>query len=92
MHSADVIINTAARALPNEFDWRNRGGVNYISPIRNQENCGSCYAFGSMALYEARERIYTNNTVQKVYSTQDIVSCSQYSQGCEGGFPYLVAG
>jgi hypothetical protein len=45
-----------------------------------------------MALYEARLRIATNNTVQKVFSTQDIVSCSQYSQGCDGGFPYLIAG
>ncbi|XP_052764132.1 dipeptidyl peptidase 1-like [Mya arenaria] len=82
----------AARALPKQFDWRNKEGVNYVSPIRNQGNCGSCYAFGSMALYEARERIYTNNSVQKVYSTQDVVSCSEYSQGCDGGFPYLIAG
>lgn len=81
-----------AETLPSSFDWRDRQGVNYVSPIRNQGSCGSCYAFGSMALYEARERIATNNTVQKVYSTQDIVSCSEYSQGCDGGFPYLIAG
>ena len=52
-------------------------------------------------------RILTNNTQQPVFSTQDIVSCSPLSQvtspphshpshcpaqGCEGGFPYLVAG
>ncbi|KAH3711271.1 dipeptidyl peptidase 1-like [Dreissena polymorpha] len=82
----------AARALPTLFDWRNKDGVNYVSPIRDQGDCGSCYAFGSMGLYEARERVFTNNTVQKVYSTQDVVSCSQYSQGCDGGFPYLIAG
>ena len=54
-----------------------------------------------------RVRILTNNTQQPVFSTQDIVSCSPLSQvtspltvspptatpqGCEGGFPYLVAG
>ncbi|XP_060583530.1 dipeptidyl peptidase 1-like [Ruditapes philippinarum] len=78
--------------LPKQFDWRDQNGVNYVSPVRNQGSCGSCYAFGSMALYEARLRIATNNTVQKVFSTQDIVSCSQYSQGCDGGFPYLIAG
>jgi len=82
----------ATKLLPTEFDWRNKDGQNFVSPIRNQGTCGSCYAFGSMALYEARERILTNNTVQKVYSTQDIVSCSEYSQGCDGGFPYLIAG
>ncbi|KAL4217888.1 hypothetical protein ACF0H5_022627 [Mactra antiquata] len=82
----------ACRILPKEFDWRNHKGSNYISPIRNQGSCGSCYAFGSMAMYEARLRIITNNTIQKVFSTQDIVSCSEYSQGCDGGFPYLIAG
>lgn len=81
-----------ASTLPKQFDWRDRDGVNFVSPVRNQGSCGSCYAFGSMALYEARLRIATNNTVQKVFSTQDIVSCSEYSQGCDGGFPYLIAG
>lgn len=78
--------------LPDSFDWRNFNGINYVSPIRNQGSCGSCYAFGSMGMTEARLRILSNNTVQTVYSTQDIVECSQYSQGCDGGFPYLVAG
>merc|ERR550539_1849548 len=41
---------------------------------------------------EARLRILTNNEQRTVYSPQDVVACSQYSQGCEGGFPYLVAG
>lgn len=87
-----VYIFSVSKTLPEQFDWRDRNGVNYISPVRNQESCGSCYAFGSMAMYEARLRIATNNTVQKVFSTQDVVSCSEYSQGCNGGFPYLVAG
>lgn len=43
-------------------------------------------------MHEARIRIKSNNTLQTVFSTQDIVECSRYSQGCDGGFPYLVAG
>ena len=81
-----------ASKLPDSFDWRNVNGVSYVSPIRNQGSCGSCYAFASMAMSEARLRIYSNNTQQTVFSTQDIVECSQYSQGCDGGFPYLVGG
>ena len=82
----------AVKDLPVNFDWRDVGGTNYISPIRNQKSCGSCYAFGSMAMLEARVRLISNNSLQPVFSTQDIVSCSEYSQGCEGGFPYLIAG
>merc|ERR1712183_206242 len=78
--------------LPRSLDWRNYGGVNYLSPVRNQGNCGSCYAFASMGMLEARMRIATNNTQTPVYSPQYIVSCSRYAQGCEGGFPYLIAG
>ena len=42
-------------------------------------------------MMESRIRIMTNNTLQPVLSTQNIVSCSQYSQGCAGGFPYLIS-
>ena len=43
--------------------------------------CGSCYSFASMAMLEARIRILSNNTLQPVFSPQDIVECSNYSQG-----------
>ena len=75
----------AAAKLPMEFDWRNVNGVNYVSPVRDQATCGSCYAFATMAMFEARSRIKSNNTLKYVLSPQDIVSCSEYSQGCEGG-------
>ncbi|NXQ22658.1 CATC peptidase, partial [Peucedramus taeniatus] len=79
-------------SLPESWDWRNVNGVNYVSPVRNQGSCGSCYAFSSMGMLEARLRILTNNTQKPVFSPQQVVSCSQYSQGCDGGFPYLTGG
>jgi len=85
-------ISKLAEQLPNSFDWRNVSGTNYISPIRDQGGCGSCYAFASMGLLEARYRIMTNNLERVVFSPQDVVECSEYSQGCEGGFPFLIAG
>ena len=85
-------VRKEAEDLPTTFDWRNQNGVDYVSPVRNQGQCGSCYAFGSMAMLESRLRILTSNTLQVVLSPQDVVSCSEYSQGCEGGFPYLIAG
>ncbi|KAK8401603.1 hypothetical protein O3P69_001024 [Scylla paramamosain] len=78
--------------LPNSFDWRNVSGVNYVSPVRNQGSCGSCYAFASMANLESQVRIATQNQRQDVFSPQDVVSCSMLAQGCLGGFDYLIAG
>lgn len=92
--AAEITKNdgTLASSLPSSWDWRNVDGINFVSPVRNQGTCGSCYAFASMALLEARIRLLTNNTQRPVFSPQDVVECSDYSQGCEGGFPYLVAG
>jgi len=43
--------------------------------------CGSCYAFSSLAMNEARLRIASNNSIQLTFAPQDIVDCSRYSQG-----------
>lgn len=78
--------------LPKSLDWRKMNGSNYVTPIRNQGQCGSCYAFSSMAMLESRLMILSKNSIKKVFSPQDVVGCSEYSQGCSGGFPYLIAG
>eukprot|EP00742_Colponemidia_sp_Colp-10_P007781 GILJ01008390.1.p1 GENE.GILJ01008390.1~~GILJ01008390.1.p1 ORF type:complete len:683 (+),score=80.19 GILJ01008390.1:295-2049(+) len=76
--------------LPSHFDWRNVNGTDYDSPVREQGTCGSCYAMATLAMIESRIKIKTRNLFQPLLSVQDVVSCSFYSQGCEGGFPYLV--
>lgn len=80
--------------LPEEFDWRSPPGGQQspITPVRDQSMCGSCYAFASTAALEARVRIWSNFTRSPILSPQDVVDCSPYSEGCDGGFPYLIAG
>ena len=65
--------------------------MKFIKYHDNIGSCGSCYSFSSVGMIEARLRVSTNNTEQPILSPQDVVSCSAYSQGCEGGFPYLIA-
>jgi hypothetical protein len=43
----------AAKAV----DWRNRWGQNWITSVRDQNPCNSCWAFTSVALVEAMMRI-----------------------------------
>ena len=47
---------TGAAALSSEFNLNDRGGVSYVSGVRNQLNCGSCVAFGSVAVLEGTAR------------------------------------
>jgi len=75
-------------SVPQNFDWNDS---NKVSPVKNQNSCGSCYAFASVGMYEARARVQTDNQWQPLFSEQEIVSCSAYSQGCNGGFPYLIS-
>ncbi|XP_077197524.1 dipeptidyl peptidase 1 [Paroedura picta] len=83
-------VAKAAASLPASWDWRNVNGVSYVSPVRDQGSCGSCYAFATMGMLEARIRVLSNNTQTPILSPQQVVSCAEYAQGCEGGFPYLI--
>jgi cathepsin C len=78
-------------SLPSNWDWRNIGGISYVPEPRKQGDCGSCYIFSIVSSLEARLRILTNNRDKTEFSRQFPVSCSFYTEGCDGGYPILVA-
>ena len=45
------------QAAPTAVDWRNKDGENWVTPIRDQQSCGSCVAFGSIATLESLVRV-----------------------------------
>ena len=58
---------------------------------RDQSSCGSCYVFAARGMIEPRLAIKTQNAMKVSLAPQEIVSCSKYSQGCGGGFAFLVS-
>jgi hypothetical protein len=74
-----------AGSLPSRFDWRDWGGC---TPIRNQGNCMSCWAFGAMGPVESFVRISTFNSLN--FSEQWLISCT-YSGSCSSGGWYSYA-
>jgi C1A family cysteine protease len=50
-----------AIGAPAAYDLRSVGGNNFVTPIRDQKNCGSCVAFGTIATVESRFLLQRNN-------------------------------
>ncbi len=69
------------------LDWRNYNSFNYVTPVRNQGNCGSCWAFATTAALESAVLI-TQNTpgINLDLSEQTLVSCSLNAGSCSGGY------
>lgn len=75
-----LLVQTPPGVLPSRFDWRDWGGC---TPIRNQGQCGSCWAFGAMGPVESFVRISTFNSVN--LSEQWLISCTG-AGSCGGGW------
>eukprot|EP01017_Pseudomicrothorax_dubius_P028629 TRINITY_DN340_c0_g1_i2.p1 TRINITY_DN340_c0_g1~~TRINITY_DN340_c0_g1_i2.p1 ORF type:complete len:318 (-),score=101.35 TRINITY_DN340_c0_g1_i2:177-1103(-) len=70
--------------LPQNFDVREKWPT-CKSAIRDQEDCGSCWAFGAVEAFEDRLCIQGSKTV--LLSTQALVDCDDDNYGCGGGWP-----
>eukprot|EP00927_Polykrikos_kofoidii_P056270 TRINITY_DN5041_c0_g1_i1.p1 TRINITY_DN5041_c0_g1~~TRINITY_DN5041_c0_g1_i1.p1 ORF type:complete len:599 (-),score=80.66 TRINITY_DN5041_c0_g1_i1:159-1844(-) len=88
----DAELTLAEKELPKTFDWRNaRGGRNFLEPVMDQASCGSCYVVSTMRMLTARHRIATNDTSAEPWSISFPLHCSEYNQGCKGGYGFLAS-
>jgi len=72
-----------------EFDWRKKDGKNWLTPVVTQGDCGSCYTIATVHMLTARNRIRAKSTSEPSFSVSFPLYCSEFNQGCDGGYGFL---
>ncbi|MBL2098188.1 hypothetical protein ELI75_30940, partial [Klebsiella pneumoniae] len=72
---------TAPASFDSRVQW-----PNCIHPIRDQGQCGSCWAFAAAETLSERVCIASQGKVNVILSPQYLVSCDSANYGCDGGY------
>jgi uncharacterized repeat protein (TIGR01451 family) len=76
-------------AAPADHNWCSSSGG--CTPVKDQGNCGSCWAFATSGVVESL--IKASDGVERDLAEQYLVSCNIYGWGCAGGgraFDYFI--
>eukprot|EP00069_Balaena_mysticetus_P019978 bmy_12614T0 len=79
---AGVHTSISNLSLPLRFDWRDK---HVVTPVRNQQTCGGCWAFTVVGAVESACAI--KGQPLEALSVQQVLDCSYSNYGCNGGSP-----
>jgi len=89
----EKVLTPVSQAVPTKFDWRDQ---NAVTPVKDQGQCGSCWAFSAVENIESMWLIAGKANVSTLrLSEQQVVDCDSADGGCDGGdtptaFEYVI--
>jgi C1A family cysteine protease len=79
-------LETSATVATGTLDWRSMDGQNFVTPVRDQGNCGSCWALATVGALESYILIRDNKPgVDENRAEEILLSCSGVGS-CDGGY------
>lgn len=78
----------SSNTFVSHFDWRNRHGINWNTPV-SQQFANTCWAFSAVAATEAFVNLYYNREINTNLS-EGLVAVSSYMSDCSGGFESMA--
>jgi len=78
------VLTPTVTAAPDTFDWRNQ---KVVSAVKDQGQCGSCWAFSVVENIESVWMLAHNMTAATMpaLAPQQLVDCDDEDGGCNGG-------
>ena len=92
-----IVVLAATVVSADTFDWRNVGGNNYMTPVKNQGSVGTCWAFAAIGALEAKFDIETSNPNLNLDLSEQHLVCDDdyrwngyYLGGTGGGYEFVA--
>ena len=76
---------------PSSFDWRNEDGQDWMTSVKNQGSCGSCWAFSTAGVVEGTYNVESGNPdidldLSEEYLVSDCYTMGAYGNCCGGTY------
>ena len=77
---------TTSAPLPARLDWRNYNGNSYVTPVKEQGDCGACWAFAVAGALESKVLISQNTPGIPIDLSEQVLTSCSGAGNCDGGY------